>query len=171
MPEVKLKAHSAAHDLLPAPIGGMSLGEETAPITSVAPFKGQEAAVTTILGGWPEPGAVVGNVLWSARGQAFVIGACPDLTGLAAVTDQSDAWAYLVLEGAALTDVLARLCPLDLDTMAPGQTARSLLGHMNALYWRQSETRMALFVFRSMARTAVTELVHAMERVAARNSA
>ena len=44
------------------------------------------------------------------------------LGGLAAVTDQSDAWAGLRLAGDAAREVLARLVPLDLG---PGLSRRA----------------------------------------------
>lgn len=168
MSALELTATPAATGLLPLTIGGMTLTETMGTLTSVAPLKGKEAAVKKALGGWPEPGKADGNILWSGRGQAFVIGEAPSQIKGAAVTDQSDAWAQLTLEGPALEDVLARLCPLDLAQMLPGSTARSLLGHMNALFWRLSEREMTIMVFRSMAATAVHELEEAMKSVQAR---
>ena len=46
--------------------------------------------------------------VWTGRGQAFLIGAEPPdgLAGIAALTDQSDAWVVLRLAGPALEDVL-----------------------------------------------------------------
>ena len=165
----RLTATSAASGLLPIAIGGMQLTEVEAPqITSVAPFKGQETKLRSALSAWPKPNRAVNSVLWAGFGHAFVLGDCPDLNGLAAVTDQSDAWAQLVLEGAELESVLARLCPVDLSEMKRGHTARSLLGHMNALYWRVGARRMEIFVFRSMAATAVHEIERSMIGIAAR---
>ena len=165
----RLTATSAAAGLLPLAIGQMTLSEIEAPqITSVAPFDGNEAAVRTKLGAWPKSNRAVKSVLWAGQGMAFVLGDCPDVSDVAAVTDQSDAWAQLVLEGPDLEDVLARLCPLDLSTMKRGHTARSLLGHMNALYYRSGTRKMEFFVFRSMAETAVHDLTRAMRGVAAR---
>lgn len=163
-----LIAKSAAYGLLPQTIGAMTLTERTPQITSVAPFKGQQKAVAAVLGGWPAPNRAKGSLLWSGRGQAFVIGDCADVAGLAATTDQTDAWAALTLEGADLEQVLARLTPLDTGAMKRGHTARSLLGHMNALYHRTSGTAMDVYVFRSMAKTAVHDITHAMTSVAAR---
>ncbi len=163
-----LEPTTATADLLPIRLGDHLLSETHTPLTSVAPLKGQEAAVRQALGHWPAPNHAEGNVLWAGRNQAFVLGKCPKIDG-AATTDQTDAWAHLVLEGPGLEDILARLCPLDLQNMTPGLTARSLLGHMNALYWRKSEQVMAIFVFRSTALTAVHEIECAMKRHVARH--
>jgi heterotetrameric sarcosine oxidase gamma subunit len=71
--------------------------------------------------------------VWTGPDQAFLIGApAPDLTGLAAVTDQSGGWAALQLQGPGAEAVLMRLFPLDLRAraFAPGHAARAPLGHM-----------------------------------------
>jgi len=53
----------------------------------------------------------------------------------AAVTDQSDGWAHLRLEGPATRAVLEKLCPLDLHPSAfsPGTTARTTMEHLSAI--------------------------------------
>jgi sarcosine oxidase subunit gamma len=145
-------------------------------MTSIAPFPGQEAAVSAALTGlgltFPAPNAVVAaqgaRIVWTGRAQAFLIGAeAPDLAGLAATTDQSDGWVALSLTGTAAADVLARLVPLDLRAMAVGRAARSALGHMPLILWRE-EAGFILMTFRSMARTAWHEVLVAMEGVEAR---
>ncbi|MEM7471317.1 MAG: sarcosine oxidase subunit gamma [Pseudomonadota bacterium] len=173
---VELTAKSACAGLLPVTHGNVTLREivpET--LKSVAPFRGQTSQVSTALrksigAGLPDPGralnAAKGEIIWGGQGQYFVIGgAVPKLPG--AVTDQTDAWAFVALEGAGATDVLARLCPLDLHAMDEGDTARSLIGHMNAVIIRRSDS-FDLMVFRSMAKTLVHELSVAMKAVAAR---
>jgi sarcosine oxidase subunit gamma len=154
---------------LPRTIGTLTLSERTPVLTSVAPFKGKKTALRKALGSWPAPGEAKGRTLWAGRNLVFVVGECPDLAGLAATTDQTDAWAAVTLAGPDMDAVLARLTPLDTSAMAPGQTARSLLGHMSALYHRTGEG-MDIYVFRSMAATAVHEISHAMTSVAARAS-
>lgn len=149
------------------------------PVTSVAPFAGKEKAVAAALKkqglGWPAPGqsfrAGDAACLWTGRGQAFLIGAEPaGLSGLAALTDQSDGWARMRLEGAAAEAVLARLVPLDLRpaAFAEGAVARSALGHMMLVLLRDGPQAFQLMVFRSMAGSAVHELDTAMRAVAAR---
>ena len=167
--------------LLPAEIGGVRL-EEVVPeaITSVAPLKGQEKAVSAALkealgAGLPGPNRTVGKegarVIWAGRGQAFLLGP-PVAPEGAAVTDQSDAWAVIRIEGKAAEAVLARLTPLDLRASAfkRGHTARTLLNHMTCSLTRLGAQSFEIMVFRSMARTAVHELTEAMDAVAARSS-
>ena len=110
------------------------------------------------------------RIVWTGRGQAFLIGAEPPkgLEGAAALVDQSDGWAGLRLEGPAAADVLARLVPLDLRAMAVGSCARSLLGHMALVLMRPEAEAFEMLVFRSMARTAVHEIDTAMRQLAAR---
>lgn len=171
---------SALADLLPLSRGRASLSARAAgPMTSIAPLNGAEAKVGAALAriglGWPGPNASVAKgaaaCLCSGRGQAFLIGCdAPDLTGLAALTDQSDGWAAMTLEGPSSRDVLARLFAVDLrDGAFPvGTVVRSGLQHLMALLWRRDTEAWDIFVFRSMAKTAVHELDTAMSSVAAR---
>lgn len=137
-------------------------------ITSVAPFRGRgkevsDALQVSIGTGLPAANRMVvtagARIVWSGLGQAFVLGPPVTPEG-AAVTDQSDAWACLALDGRGSVDVLARLTPLDLREcrFRRGHAARSLLGHMPCLLMRPDTTRYEILVFRSMARTAVREL-------------
>ena len=117
-------------------------------------------------------GDAAAECLWFGRGQYLLAGPAPSplLTGAATLTDQSDAWASLLLEGPLARDVLARLCPLDLRDAAFGQgaTARSEIGHMAASVTRVAPEGFRLMVFRSMAETLLHELRTALEAVAAR---
>lgn len=164
--------------LLPVATGALQLSEgvyET--ITSVAPFKGKDALVSKALkaaigAALPAPNRATGKadarVVWSGLGQAMVLGPAVAPAG-AAVTDQTDAWACLALEGPDAAAVLARLTPLDLrdSQFKRGHAARSLLGHMNCLFLRSGVARYEMLVFRSMAQTAVHELSRAMQSVTA----
>jgi sarcosine oxidase subunit gamma len=171
---------TACDGLLPLKVGAASL-QELAPdrITSVAPFNGKHRAVGTALKaqglGWPAPGRSLvkgdASCLWTGRGQAFLIGADPEgLTGLAALTNQTDAWARLCLEGASAEAVLARLVPVDVGKTAfpINSVARTGLGHMMAILHRTGVEQFQVMVFRSMAATAVHELGRAMSTLAAR---
>lgn len=176
----ELIATGAAEGLLPVEKGGFRLSD-AAPgrITSVAPFAGKEKAVTAALKkahglAFPAPNKAAAKgaarIVWTGRGQAFLIDADPaPLEGLAALTDQTDAWAALRLEGAGADRVLARLIALDLRPAAfpAGSAARAGLNHMMAVVIRAGEG-FDLMVFRSMAKTAVHEIAAAMSAVAAR---
>ncbi|MEM6408382.1 MAG: sarcosine oxidase subunit gamma [Pseudomonadota bacterium] len=173
---VDLTPKTPCAGLLPITEGALTL-RELAPdrITSVAPFKGQADGVSDTLekavgAGLPDAGRALagknGEVIWSGQGQFFVLDAAlPKLS--AAVTDQSDAWAVVALEGVGAKDVLARLCPLDFGAMDEGDVARSLIGHINAVIIARSDG-YDLMVFGSMAKTLVHELAVAMKGVAAR---
>ena len=179
---VDLIAKSPAQGLLPLEIGGVGLTEIVPEaITSVMPYDGQEAAASELLKSvcgmaLPKPGRSTGRggarAVWTGAGQAMVLGPPVDagLGRFAALSDQSDAWAVLRLEGAGGEDVLARLTPLDLNPglFKRGHAARSLLGHINAVIVRAGTEAFEIMVFRSMAKTAVHELQEAMKSVAAR---
>lgn len=150
------------------------------PITLLALYPGardamSECLMRTVGAKFPAPGRVEtgqgARLVWAGREQAFLIGDHPDssLSAHGCVSDQTDGWAALVLTGTQAADVLARLTPLDLRpvSLGPGQTARSLLGHMIAHVTPVADG-FEILVWRSMARTAVHEIEAAMKGVAAR---
>ncbi|MDV7145008.1 sarcosine oxidase subunit gamma [Tropicimonas sp. TH_r6] len=171
-----------------APLGGferrhgaLRLAEvDIGRITWIAPYPGEEINCSHSLQSalslsFPAPGetrnSLAGRILWTGRSQALLLGPQPPaaLSGIAAVIDQSDAWAALTLEGEGAVETLQRLVPLDLrpSVFPIWRTARSLLGHMNAQI-TPTETGFELLVMRSMARTAAHEIEEAMKSVAAR---
>lgn len=175
-----LEAKSPAAGLLPVSIGTVRLSEATtAPIWSVSPFRGREAAVSAALeaalgAGLPAPNRTTtggaARIVWTGTWHTvLVLGAEIRVEG-AAVVDQSDAWTWLVLEGDGAREVLARLTPVDLrdGVFAVDHAARTLLFHMTATLMRTGEARWEILVFRSMARTAVHDLTAAMRDVAGR---
>lgn len=173
----RLIAISPCGGLLPQTAGGVTLSEVCPEaITAVAPFDGQDAAVSRALqeavgAAFPAPGRWTGGdgrIVWTGPDQAMVLGPRVAPEG-AAVTDQSDAWAVMRLEGAGCEDVLARLVPIDvrLARFPPGHAARTLLHHMTCTLLRVGEDAFEIMVFRSMAATAVHDLVTAMRSVAA----
>jgi len=179
-----LIAKTPCDGLLPLTAGSVSL-TEAAPeaITSIAPLKGREKDAAAALKkahalAFPGPGRATGKAgcraVWSGQGQAFLLGPVADeaLGETCALTDQSDGWAVMRLEGAGAEAVLARLCPLDLraGVFRRGHTARSLIGHMNGVITRVGPLAFELMIFRSMAHTGVHELGIAMKSVAARKA-
>jgi sarcosine oxidase subunit gamma len=151
-------------------------------LTSIAPFRGREQAVSEALQSahavtLPGPNTVETGgegvrAIWFGRGMGLLMGPAPDasLSEHAAVTDQSDAWCVVELTGAGAVDVLARLVPLDTDlqSFGVGTTARSLIGHMHGSVTRLEAERFVLMVFRSMAVTFQHDLERAVHSVAAR---
>ena len=177
----RLIAKPALADLLPLTIGTVTLSAvETGPVTLVAPFKGQDKAVSAALKaafgvGFPGVGRQVARdgvrLLWAGKGRALMIGAAaPDLAGLAACTDQTGANAVVRIEGAEAEAVLARLVPLDLRaaTFKTGHTARTMLGHMQASVTRTGAQAFEVMAMRSMAATLVHDLEQAAKGLAAR---
>ncbi|MCX7888708.1 MAG: sarcosine oxidase subunit gamma [Rhodobacteraceae bacterium] len=177
---VSLIAKSALDGLVPLTEGNVTLTDwDPGTVTSLSPMRGQEAKVEAALRsaglGWPGPNATVASgdraILRTGVGQAFLIGSLPlRLEGLAAMTDQTDGWAALELDGPGATDVLARLVAVDLRmaAFAPGQVLRTGLTHMMSILWRTGPATFRILVFRSMAQTAVHEIHVAMKSVAAR---
>lgn len=123
---------------------------------------------------FPRPNTFVtsagATLVWTGRNQAFLFGfAPPELAG-AALTDQSDGWATLQLEGQSAADALMRLYPLDLraQSFAPGAAVRAPLNHMQSVLMRTAPDMFKILVFRSMARTAWHEVEQAMKTLYAR---
>ena len=164
---------------LPLAVGGARLSEMVlGPVTSIAPFRGREAAVARALG-WavlPPPGRMErmgeGRLVWAGPGRALLIGGpVPEgVSGLAAMVDQGDGIAAVLLEGPAVRDVLGRLVPLDLRDRAfpEGATGRTLLNHIAVTLSRLGAEAWEVMAMRSMAATLVREVSEAMRHVAAR---
>lgn len=177
----KLIAKSATGDLLPLTVGGLTLSDATPRrLTALSLWPGAEAAADARLRaaglGWPAPDRAVkgakGLCLWAGRDQAFIADQ-PLPAGIeahGAVTDISDGWAVLKLTGTDAAEVLARLVAIDLGPRAfpEGASARTGLGHMMALVHRSSSRSFTIYVFRSMAASAIHEIEIAMRSLAAR---
>jgi len=175
----ELIAKSALEGQGPVALGGVTLAEAAVgPITSIAVLPGGAKAVAKGLKplglAMPAPNGFAekagARIIWTGREQAFLTGVAPPSLEGAALTDQSDGWAVLMLSGVGAVDVLARLMPLDLrlNAFPVGRAVRSGLNHMNAVILRTGDYAFEIMVFRSMARTAWHEVVAAMEAVAAR---
>lgn len=180
----EFKAQTPCAGLLPVTVGDLRLTEVVpGRMTSLAPYRGRVTALSEAMQAahgvaWPEPGRITGQAaaraLWFGREMALLIGPTPDesLAVHAALTDQTDAWAVVRLEGRQAAEVLARLCPLDLReaVFAPGHTARTDVAHMAGSVSRLGPQTWQIMVFRSMATTLVHEVEIAMARVAARQN-
>ena len=168
--------------LFPIARGSLRINEETVGrITSIAPYKGQDRPCSEALQAahgmaFPAPNRRTGKTgaraVWFGQRVAVLIGPAPEasLAQYAALTDQSDAWAVIRLEGAGAQDVLARLTPLDLraGVFKQGHTARSELAHMAASITKVGRNAWQIMVFRAFAQTLAHELRVAAESVAAR---
>lgn len=179
---VDLLAKTSFSMLLPLTIGTVTAREDTPQaMTALAPFKGQDSAMAealkkahglTLPGPNRATGKDDGRVIWFGQRMVLLMGPPPaeELAALCAVTDQSDAWAVLRLEGPGAADVLARLTSLDLrdGVFKRGHTARTDLRHMMASITRIGVNTWIIMVFRGFAETLVHDLKTAMETVAAR---
>lgn len=171
---------SPAAGLLPQSMGRMTLTEwAQMPITWVGLLSTDVVAASGDLqaqigAALPAPGQSLpctgGHILWAGMGQALIMGAALSSVAGASVVDQSDAWCALRLSGPDAPAIMARLCPLDLgfDQFEEGVVARSLIGHMNGIIWRDGADSLTVMVYRSFAQTLVHELTHAMRAYAAR---
>ena len=178
---VELMSHFPGTERLPLRSAGVTLtARQQSALWAVAPYQGAGAALDLELAAlglrFPAPGrlgAAEGiRLAWAGRGLAFWIGAAPPPEGLAAhaaLTDISDGWTHLRLEGRGAAEVLSRLVPVDLgpEAFGRGATARSLLGHMPALFLRAAGG-IEVLVMRSMTETAIDEIGHALAARAAR---
>ena len=73
------------------------------------------------------------------------------LSGLAAITDQSDHWAIFTLSGPHRSDALARLVPIDVapEKFRVGALALTRASHFDVRLWRIGESTYELAVTRS----------------------
>ncbi len=86
------------------------------------------------------------------------------LPGLVSVIDQSDGLSVFRLSGPRSRDMLAKGVPIDLDPLAfsPGDTAMTLVGHINVHLWQlDTEPTYEFAVFRSLAASLCEWLLHA----------
>ncbi|SLN13897.1 Sarcosine oxidase, gamma subunit family [Roseovarius albus] len=179
---VELIAKTPFDGALPLEVGTVSASEvDTGVLTSVAPYKGKNKALSEALKGAhgmaaPAPNRATGKegsrAIWFGREMVLLCGPEPDakLGKHAALTDQSDAWAVARLEGENAAQVLARLTPIDLrpGVFKRGHTARTELQHMMASITRIGERSYQIMVFRAFAQTLAHDLKIAMQGVAAR---
>ncbi|MBM1221236.1 sarcosine oxidase subunit gamma [Ponticoccus sp. SC2-23] len=172
---VRLIAKSPFARQLPVEIAGITITEVAPdPVTSVAPYRGQEAAAgaaLSVLGlGWPEPGQTqadgAARIVWAGRSMALLMGVRPPegLEARAALVDQTGAFAMVALSGPAIDEVLARLVPVDLrlPVFPVGATRRTLIGHMTGSVTRTAEDTIEIAVMRSMGETLLHDLTRAI---------
>ena len=178
----KLTALSPCAGLLPLTIGAAKVVEvDPGHMTSVAPYSGQQAALSKAMQAahgvdYPQANARVAAgdaaAIWFGHAQAMLVGPAAEvgLAKHAALTDQSDAWAVVTLSGKTTEDVLARLVPVDvrLAHFPVGMAVRTQLQHLSVSLARVDEGTFQIMAFRSMAHTLVHDLKTAMEAVAAR---
>ena len=170
---------------LPVAIGGMALAvDQPAVITALAPFPGQERALSAALKeahgmALPRPGRTTGRkalrAVWAGFGRILLLGDTPVDPALAAhalLADQSAAWSGLALTGADAPAVMARLCPVDLDPrqLPPGRVALTEVGQIACIVMPE-RAGFRLLAPRSLAGSLIDRIGGAMRRVAAQSAA
>ena len=177
----KLYAKSPFEGLLPRLIGSVEIREcITEYVTLVDIPLGREDQVCSVLKrnhGITLPKVnkstgQIGRCCLSFGGRYLLIGLkpCSDLANVGRLTDVSDGFAILHAEGEEIEAVLARLVPINLckSVFKIGDTAKTLVQHMQASITKTSEKNFQIMVFRSMAYTLVHDLVRAMDSIAYR---
>lgn len=177
MSDLVLQANAPICDPLPLTAGGAEL--TLVPVdrlTQITPFRGRGAEVSGALRAatgqdLTEPGRAAGPVQWFGHNQWMITGDCPDLMGLAAVTDQTDGGSLLDLTGPTGVDVMARLVPVDLraQVFPTGHCLRSAFEKLPCAIRRMGPDHLRIMVYRSMTGSAVTRISHAMRHMAARS--
>jgi sarcosine oxidase subunit gamma len=69
----------------------------------------------------------------------------------ALVADVSDARAMFRVTGAKAHEVLMKLCPVDFETLAPGEIRRTRAAQVAAAVWKSGPEEFTLVSFRSTA--------------------
>jgi len=139
-----------------------------APFRSIVSLAGPVAGLGATL---PAPGRAVRHdgvlYLWAGMETWLAMADDPGLEDKlrvaapdAAVTDQSDGKAILLVYGPRAKKILAKLLPIDLKTFEEDATALTLAGHIPVQIWREGET-FALACFRSYAESLHHALVRA----------
>jgi sarcosine oxidase subunit gamma len=148
----RLQARSALEGILrPGPGAGLALRERTGlGLASIQARRGRAGELARLVRErfgveLPEgPRRVAaGEVAFVGTGPGKWLailepGADLDLAGVAAVVDQSDAYAVVRAEGPAAREALQKLLPIDLHPRAfgPGDAAATSLGHIGVLLWQ-----------------------------------
>lgn len=75
------------------------------------------------------------------------------LNGAAHLTDQSDSWVTVQLEGPQVRAALERICPIDLhkDVFSIGSVTRTSMEHLGVIIYRTAEDSFVLLSARSSA--------------------
>ncbi|MFY0614329.1 MAG: hypothetical protein JXQ99_22565 [Hyphomicrobiaceae bacterium] len=183
MPEFTLTAQSA-FSKRPAAYNGIQLTAFQPPaIASMATPNGGEAALAAALqAAYGIDIPPVGRAAISAKDSATFLRHAPDqmfvlfmppasgkptdpmaatLGDTAYLTDQSDSWAALRIEGPLSRAALERICPLDLapGNFPPGTVARTVMEHLGIIMLCEAGDKYLLL----SARSSADNFLHAVE--------
>ena len=183
MAEVALTARTPL-DGYAGTFGGVTLAEAAglSLVSAAVPNGGGDAFAAALAEGFgasrPSTGESVpgdrlgARILGMQPDQMFILFEAPDpdraaeavstaLGPAAYVTDQSDSWAMLRIEGRGVRAALERICMLDLDDTAfpQGRVARTVMEHLAVIILRDGADSFLLMTPRSSARS----FLHAVE--------
>ena len=146
LPRAMAQVHGAASaDDLRERLGAFNLIADPAPLRCV---RGEGLRLL-----WTGPGQyLVVSQRHRDRELALSLSTALDGSGGVAV-DVSHARSVLRVEGSASRELLAKGCPLDVDSMAPGDCAATLIGHFSVLLHRDDGDAFEIYVTRSFARS------------------
>ena len=171
-------------------VGGVTIAEVTdlALVSAAVPLGGDAAFAKALVDGFGAARPATGQASPGRGDGVCVLGLQPDqvmilfpfgdipspdaaqsdMGAAAYVTDQSDGWAFLRVEGTDVSRALERICMLDLaDGAFPvGTVARTVMEHLAVIILREAPDRFLLMSPRSSARS----FLHAVE-TSARNIA
>lgn len=113
--------------------------------------------------GWMSPDEYILILPYAETGAAMeaIAKAMGAAHHLAAVV--SDARAVFRVEGDKASQVLAKLCPVDFDTLEPGELRRTRAAQVAAAFWRDGDG-YTLVCFRSVAAYVMGLLSHSAEK-------
>lgn len=111
-----------------------------------------------------------GDLRWAGPGQWFIVGDTPispaefrsleaKIQGRAFLVDQSHGRVRIRLRGTRVADVLAKGTGLDVDSMADGESAMTLMGHISVHLTRLAPDAFELMVTRSFAESLWEDLL------------
>ncbi len=113
--------------------------------------------------GWMSPDEYLLILPYAETGAAMaaIASAMGEAHHLAAVV--SDARAVFRVEGDKAEQVLAKLCPVDFDTLAPGELRRTRAAQVAAAFWKDGGG-YTVVCFRSVAAYVMGLLTHSAEK-------
>ena len=91
----------------------------------------------------------------------------PDLDQCAYITDQSDSWASLYIEGPSAVRALERICPIDLHSsmFGIGQVTRTVMEHLAVIILCETDNRYLLLSPTSSADSFLHSLEKSLQNV------
>ena len=99
--------------------------------------------------GWNGPGQWLAESAGESAGDLIARIEHPLRPHGASTTDLSHARTVFTISGVSVEDLLAKLCPIDIESMQTGDSAATLAGPFNVQVVRAGDREFRLYVFRS----------------------